>query len=386
LEKTAPTETTFEACSPVGEKTLPAWCYTSKQWFDREKKNLFNNAWHFICLASCLDEGDFLTRTILGNNIIVLRDRDNTIKAFYNSCRHRGAPITDQKKGNVNSLICPYHKWSYDLKGNLLSANGLSSEVKRRCADNLNLKEIPLEIANNLVFINFSSVHEPLNAYLGDYIESIAKPHRTDKMRCIHSREYVLNSNWKLYVEVDMETLHTPCIHSDSIGKQPVEILKGNDQWIGVFHRSDVSPALKPTLKGKGFPYTEGIYGEALNGTHFCVILPGFFIVTAQDCMWWIQKTPISESQVAVHVGYCFPEETLVRPDYDEISQHYIDRWNQVIAEDDWITEYQQKGLNENVSGIYTDKERVVQHFDRMIVAKVLETPTEVLIPSTEHE
>ncbi len=315
-----------------------------------------------------------------------MRDKDDTIKAFYNSCRHRGAPLTDKTKGKVEALICPYHKWSYDLKGNLLSANGLSPEKRQHCKGNTNLIEITSSISNNMIFINLSENHEPLESYLGEYIDAIAKPHQIHKMRCIHSREYVLNSNWKLYVEVDMETLHTPCIHRDSIGKQPVEILEGDGNWVGVFHRNIFSPALKPNLRGSGFPFTEGIYGEALNGTHFCIILPGFFIVTAQDCMWWIQKTPISENQVQVNVGYCFPEETLKHPDFNTISQLYIERWNQVIEEDDWITEYQQKGLNNNVSGVYTEKEKVVQHLDNIIVAKVLGLPeSDWLLRSTNE-
>jgi Rieske 2Fe-2S family protein len=87
--------------------------------------------------------------------------------------------------------------------------------------------------------------------------------------------------------------------------------------------------------------------------------------------MWWIQKTPISENKVSVSVGYCFPEETIDRDDFDSIYKLYKERWDQVIEEDDWITEYQQKGLNDSISGIYTAQEKVVQMFDQKILEKV---------------
>ncbi|WP_020405831.1 aromatic ring-hydroxylating oxygenase subunit alpha [Hahella ganghwensis] len=358
---------------PIGEATtLPAWCYTSREWFEKEKETVFGGAWHFVCLESSLAPGQFVTREFLGNNILVLKNAHGKIKAFYNTCRHRGAPITDEKTGQAKALVCPYHKWAYDLDGKLLKANGLTAESRQRTTCNLNLRQISVEVACNLVFVNFSKQHVSLREYLGDYIESVAMPHRIDRMRCIHHREYTLCSNWKLYIEVDMETLHTPCIHSDSIGKQPVEVLQGAGEWLGVFNRSADTPALKPAYRTKGFPHTHGIYGEGSNGTHFCVILPGFFIVTAQDCMWWIQKTPISENKVSVNVGYCFPEETLEREDFESVYRRYKERWDQVVEEDDWITEYQQKGLNDLVSGIYTDQERVVQMLDQRILRKVL--------------
>lgn len=357
----------------VGEaSTPPSWCYTSKEWFDKEVNTVFKDAWHFVCLESSLTSGQYVTKDLLNNNIIVVKNTNGKVKAFYNSCRHRGAPLTDEQSGKVKVLVCPYHKWVYDLDGKLLKANGLSHKQAHNSSCNQDLLEISVEITCGLVFANFSSRHISLNEYLGDYIEKIAMPHRIDRMRCVHQKEYTLDSNWKLYVEVDMETLHTPCIHTDSIGKQPVETLKGLGEWVGVFNRNPNTPALKPALRGNGFPHTQGIYGEARNGTHFCVILPGFFIVTAQDCMWWIQKTPISENKIRVNVGYCFPEETLKREDFESIYKLYKKRWDQVIIEDDWITEYQYKGLNSRVSGTYTDQERVVQMFDQRILNKVV--------------
>jgi choline monooxygenase len=356
----------------IGEaSTLPAWCYNSKEWFEKEKEAIFDKAWHFFCLESSLKKGEFMTREFLRNNILLIKNSNGEMKAMFNSCRHRGAPITDKKTAKVESLICPYHKWEYDLNGKLLKANGLSSKEKQKNSCHLNLHEISVEVICNLVFINFSHCHSSLNEYLGDYIESIAMPHQVNRMRCVHNREYTLNSNWKLYAEVDMETLHTPCIHSNSIGKQNVEILKSKGEWIGVFNRSINTPALKPHLRTQGFPHTQYIYGEGSHGTHFCIILPGFFIVTAQDSMWWIQKTAISESKVSINVGYCFPQETIEREDFESIYTLYKERWDQVIKEDDWITEYQQKGLNDLISGVYTNQEQVVQMFDQIILNKI---------------
>lgn len=117
-----------------------------------------------------------------------------------------------------------------------------------------NLIELPCEVRENLVFVHLDTYPElGIDAFLGDYVDEVARPHRTDRMRCVHNSTYTLKSNWKLYAEVDMETLHTPHIHRDSIGEQIVEIAKPNGHWVGVFNRSDQTPALSPDDRARGF-------------------------------------------------------------------------------------------------------------------------------------
>ncbi len=239
---------------------------------------------------------------------------------------------------------------------------------------NMTSVKVKVEEEAGLVFINFSEKNNipSLKEYLDNYLPIVADLHNIKNMRRVHEKNYKLKSNWKLYVEVDMETLHTPYIHKNSIGVQPVEQSPAKGEWIGVFSRSQETVALKPGVRNLGFPFNHGIYGDGLNGTHFSIIYPGFFIVVAQDCMWWIQKTAISHESVAINVGYCFPEETISRSDFESVSKLYFERLDQVIKEDDLITEYQQHGLHADFQGFYTIQESTVLQLDKEIIARTI--------------
>lgn len=354
--------------------TLPFWCYTSSDWFRREMSEIFRPAWHFVGLASALTRrGAFMTVTVLGEPVIVVRT-DNGMRAYRNSCRHRGSILVEAKSGVCGGFRCKYHNWVYALDGKLRRAPG-TEEWTSFDPNQHALNELPLEDINGLLFVSVAKTRQDSSAgdYFGDFAERIAVPYRVDEMVCVRREEYVLQSNWKLYVEVDMETLHTDHVHSSSIGTQPVESPATKGAWITVYNRNEFTPALFPEERHLGFPKTAGISGPAEHGTHFSVLSPGFFLVTAPDCMWWIQKTPESPVTTRVDVGYCFPRSSIERDDFEEVSSRYIERLNQVIREDDWITEYQQKGLEGSEPGCYTPPEKVVHQLDNWILDRVLQ-------------
>lgn len=356
--------------------TLPYWVYSDQTWFERELDTLFRPAWHFAGLASSIPEpGDFLTLRLLDEPLLVVRGDDREIRVFRNSCRHRGSLIVEDPSGNCRGLRCPYHSWTYSLDGILKHAPGIEGHRREELADlGRNLLRVPSGVREGLVFVHLGDpVTAPtLDSYLGNYLSTVAVPHQTSQMVAVQEREYVLDSNWKLYVEVDMETLHTKHIHRGSIGEQPVTVADSEGSWIGVYHESEHTPALHPDDRGTGFPRTPGLTGKATRGTHFSILLPGFFLVTAQDVMWWIHKIPDSATRTRVRVGYAFPASTVARPDFDEVSKRYYKRLNQVVVEDDWITEHQQKGLNSSAPGCYVPEEHVVHRLDNWILDQVL--------------
>jgi phenylpropionate dioxygenase-like ring-hydroxylating dioxygenase large terminal subunit len=356
-------------------KMLPPECYTQENWFQREVQAIHFPAWHFVCMASSIfEEGSYVTRQFLGRSVIVVRGEDGTIRAFFNACRHRSAPLTSKRCGKSSHFKCPFHEWTYDTSGNLTNAPGLGGCVTKSDLPSLNLNLVPVqcEVSAGMVFINLNEKNDvPLGAYLGNYVDKVARPHQIQRMRCVQEKAYTLKTNWKLYIEVDMETLHTNFIHSRSIGSQPVSPVGHDRNWFGVYHRNALSPALFPEKRNFAFPAPPDISGEAAEGTHFSVILPGFFVVTAPEVMWWIQKTPISATHTSVNVGYAFHEETLARSDFNDIAPFYFERLDQVILEDDQICEYQLEGLGNGVRGHYTPVEPVAAYFSELVETRV---------------
>lgn len=148
-EKYSATRSPIENASP-----LPPEVYYSQAWYDREIETIFHKTWQ---LATRLEEipnkGDYVRVDIVNIPLIILRDRNNEIRAVSATCRHRGAELVSGK-GNCSRLVCPYHAWTYSLSGELLGAPAMEGANGFEKA-NHNLPVIRAETWGGFVFVNF---------------------------------------------------------------------------------------------------------------------------------------------------------------------------------------------------------------------------------------
>src|SRR5262249_11647591 len=181
---------------PVLEaETLPPWCYTSQRFYDREVERMFKTSWNFIGRADELPKaGDYAAYDLVGEPLLMVRDRAGTLRAFANSCRHRGTRLLDGT-GNCRGIVCPYHGWAYGLNGDLVGAAGME-ETHGFDKRAYGLRPIRLETWDGFVFVNFSAEAGSLRDYLGDLRETLASYGLSD-MVCVRRREYDLACNWK---------------------------------------------------------------------------------------------------------------------------------------------------------------------------------------------
>jgi len=134
--------------------TLPRESYFSPEWFEREQELIFSRQWLYAGHESEIREaGDFVTREVGDESVIVMRDESGEIHALFNVCRHRGARICPESSGSAKRLVCPYHRWTYGLDGRLLGAPAMPDTFERT--------KYPLHRAhacswNGLVFVNLS--------------------------------------------------------------------------------------------------------------------------------------------------------------------------------------------------------------------------------------
>ena len=107
-----------------GARTLPGECYTSPAILAEERERIHARGWNAIGRAALVaSPGDFVTREIAGESIIVTRDREGVLRAFFNVCRHRGTRICMEESGRFHeSIQCPYHAWTYGTDGRLIGA------------------------------------------------------------------------------------------------------------------------------------------------------------------------------------------------------------------------------------------------------------------------
>ncbi len=145
---------------------LPPWCYTSQAFYDREVERIFRTEWNFVGRADEIAKpGDFKVFDLVGESVIVLRDQAGGLRAFANTCRHRGTRLLDGT-GNCKSIACPYHAWVYALDGRLIASLGMEATLDFDAAEH-GLLPVRLEEWDGFLFVSFAD-GETLADYLGD--------------------------------------------------------------------------------------------------------------------------------------------------------------------------------------------------------------------------
>ena len=143
--------------------TLPKECYTSEEWFEFEKRAVYDRDW--VCVAhigSIPNAGDYISININNDPLLVVHDEQNRIRVMSAVCPHRGSVIGDER-GNCERLVCRLHHWTFDLNGQLLGAPEMNSvmplkELKQQAF----LPVLRSEVWNGWVFINMDGRAKPL--------------------------------------------------------------------------------------------------------------------------------------------------------------------------------------------------------------------------------
>ncbi|HYB10579.1 MAG TPA: aromatic ring-hydroxylating dioxygenase subunit alpha [Alphaproteobacteria bacterium] len=354
-------------------ETLPTWCYRSQAFYDREVERMFKKSWNFLGREDEVpDPGDYKCFEMFGESIVVLRDRAGDVRAFANTCRHRGTRLL-RDRGNCRAITCPYHAWSYALTGELIATPGMEKTFNFDRAE-YGLVPVRLETWDGLMFVTFDAACPKLLDYLGN-LPKIMASYKLSEMVCVRQKEYELACNWKIYLENAMEEYHTPTVHRASIGKQTIQQLETVGEWDGGYMRSERTIALLPEDVNKAFPHVPGLDAKAANGTYFLVVYPAAFFIMTQDCMWWLQQLPLGPDRTKVVIGSCFPRPTVARPDFSDTVQSYYRRWDKSLPEDNHISETQQLGIRSSFSrpGRYSHLEPVVHKIANWVLDRVLD-------------
>ncbi|MEO0443646.1 MAG: aromatic ring-hydroxylating dioxygenase subunit alpha [Pseudomonadota bacterium] len=359
---------------PYGE-TLPSWCYTSSDFYEKEVATVFEKEWLFVGRQDQLPNiGDYKVIERFSRSIIIVRDSNNIIRAFANTCRHRASILLDQgSKGSCKAIKCPYHAWSYSLDGKLRGTPGMGD------TPNFDKKDFPLhsyrtEIWGGFIFINLQKTGPGLLESLGDLPRHLDS-YPLDDMVTVKMDEYDLDCNWKLSMEIALDTIHAVVVHADSIGRQLTDTREVSDNWLIQYYKNPDTIALEAGNLDAGFPHIPGLKGRLAEGTTFVMLYPSVYFIFVQDCCWWLHKVPSSATTSTLEVGFCFTKETTARDDFSTVLKEYVKRWDKVIVEDNDVVEKQQKGLNQIAStpGRYSaNHEEGLHIFDNWILDSVL--------------
>ena len=356
--------------------TLPPWCYSSPEFYRAELKHIFATGWTLVGRVDELPErGDFSTHHTTRGSVLVVRDDDGELRAFYNACRHRGTELLTGT-GRCQRVVCPYHSWVYSLDGGLLRAPGMEDTPSFSHLD-YGLLPLRLETWGGFVFINHSAEAPPLVTQLGDMGARFAG-YRLDDLVCVRRLSFEVQCNWKLLLENALEAYHTPTVHRTTLGGQTATHEQTLGEWDALYIPSEQSIAVLPGQRPV-MPCIAGLDERARHGAYFTVIYPATQLAFAPDCVWWLAVQPLGPARCTLDLGSCFPRTTTERADFAELARPYFERWDSATSEDNAIAERQQRGqeVAARVAGRFSASEFAVHGFDNWVLERVLGDPAE---------
>lgn len=205
-----------------GVARIPYWVYSDPTVYAREQERIFaGSSWCYVGLAADIpNPGDFRRSFVGDKSVVMVRDKDGSIQVLVNKCAHRGVEFCRKPFGNANEFMCPYHQWTYDLKGNLLGVP-FKRGVKRQGgmpADfnpaNHGLRTLKVAERHGVVFASFDPNIKPLADYLGEsmrfYFDRVfdGRP-----LKILGYSRQIIQANWKLMFENIKDPYHASLLH-----------------------------------------------------------------------------------------------------------------------------------------------------------------------------
>ena len=358
----------------LAAETLPTWAYTSEEFYRAEVERIFMREWNFLGHVGMLPaNGDYECVNFVGVPIVLLRDGSGEVRAFANSCRHRGAKVVEGS-GNCRAFKCPYHQWVYGLDGKLRGTDGME-KTENFDRSRYGLIPIRLETWQGFIFVNFDGNAAPLMDWLGDAPEVLAS-YRCQDMVVTRRVEFDIKCNWKLFIENAMEEYHLPGVHGATLNLKQMEhgIIAAEGNWDAIREEHVGTRALLEEDAHHALPRIKTLEGTAAGGTHYVVLYPSTMLGMTTDCVWWLEEHPKGPNEMKLIVGSLFPKSTTELPDFEEKVKYYYRRWDKTIREDNDISEIQHEGVSSPFAqpGRLSHLEPLVHHIANWVLDRVV--------------
>ncbi|MEO1456360.1 MAG: aromatic ring-hydroxylating dioxygenase subunit alpha, partial [Pseudomonadota bacterium] len=190
---------------PARSLSLSADAYTEPRWVGLERDAIFAATWQWVCHVEKLRApGRFVAVEIAGRPIAVVRDREGTLRAFYNVCKHRAHGLL-QGEGEATRIMCPYHAWTYRLDGQLVRAPHTERLTDFDPAE-ICLDQVRVEEFCGFVYVNLDPEAAPLAAQSGDLAAEVLHwAPDVERLTHAHRLTYSIRSNWKNVVDNFLE-------------------------------------------------------------------------------------------------------------------------------------------------------------------------------------
>ena len=342
--------------------TIPARWYREAEFLEAEKRSVFGRTWQCVGHAGAVARpGTFLACDITGEPVLVTRDSAGVLRAFTNVCRHRGALLASGA-GAAPVIRCPYHAWTYSLDGSLLGQPEFEG-VQNWDRSEICLPQYQVETWGPFLLVNLDRAAPSLHEVLEAIPEEIAKMGcALERMRFSCRRDYVIECNWKIYIDNYLEGYHLSAAHPGlfrelDYARYRVETFR--------YYSSQIAP-----IRAGGRPGARRYqFEDSRQSALYYWIFPNFMLNVYPDNL---------SSNVILPLG---PDRTLTIFEWfafdGEVAQATIDFSDEIQQEDILICESVQKGLNSrsyNQGRFSVKRENGVHHFHGLL-AEFLAAP-----------
>jgi phenylpropionate dioxygenase-like ring-hydroxylating dioxygenase large terminal subunit len=199
-----------------GTDRIPNEPYFEPDWMEKEWDRLWTRVWLIAAVESDLPEpGDYSVFRLRRESIVVVRQDDGDVKAFYNVCAHRGNRLVHNDRGSVMQFTCSFHSWRYGLDGECTHVTDRETFREGALCKNIRMREVRCERHAGLIFINLDDDAPPLKERLG-LPEGYLEAYELDKMKVVRHVVSDWAANWKTGVDAFYETYHLHAVHPET--------------------------------------------------------------------------------------------------------------------------------------------------------------------------
>jgi glycine betaine catabolism A len=347
--------------------TLPGLDYWSPDIYDLERERVFARGWYCVGRATSFEAaGDYQVHEVAGEELIVLRDREGSLRAFANSCRHRGTQLLQGQGRLRGAITCPYHAWTYGLDGRLRATPNVRAEDGIDAAS-LPLHRVELAEWDGFVFVNLDGDAPALDVELSEHPESplaLAR-YRVGELAVGARLEYDVAANWKIVVENYHECLHCPTVHPELVKIVPLyrrgEVeeegqLLGNSMGEGLTSFTMTGTSTLPPLSGLDDVDVHTFYGV--------YVFPNLILNYHSETVNSVTIHPRGPERTLVVSEFLFRPETVAQDGFDP--NEVVD-FRDLVAKQDWVVcEVAQRGVRSRfyTNGWYPRQERWIAIFN----------------------
>lgn len=351
-----------------GQRTLPASAYVCEKTFSAEQEKIFAAQW--LCAgrsAELTQPGAFTVRQIGKESIIMLRDRQDTLRAFFNVCRHRGTQLCDTPQGVFQHTIqCPYHAWNYALDGRLVGVPD-EKQLPNFCREDHGLHPVACHTWEGFVFINLALQPTPFDSSFS-VLQGRFAAWNLSTLISLGQRKYDIAANWKLIAQNYSECYHCAPVHPRLVKLSP-PTSGGNDLTAGPClggYMEIATPGGSLSLSGRSCGESVGQFDAVeRQRVYYYVIFPNLFLSLHHDYVMVHTLWPQAADRTRVECQWLFHAASADTRQWNP--EDGITFWDQTNREDWRVSELTQRGVASSryAPGPYSQREAMSAAFDR---------------------